>query len=170
VRFAKSEMGKSTVFRVRLPVAPEPIAKSRPPPAPVAQAATRRARILVIDDEAPIGAMLARVLAHAHDVEPTIQPREAVERIRGGARFDLILCDMMMPDMSGIEVQAAIAEASPEQAERMILLTGGATNARARDFLAGQPNAVVEKPFVTSELLAQLDSTLRSIERRGASS
>jgi signal transduction histidine kinase len=163
----ESEVGKSTVFRVRLPVAPESAKRSRPAPAPPATKSTaRRARILVIDDEAPIGAALVRVLAEAHDVESTTQPREAVERIRAGARFDLVLCDMMMPDMSGIDVQAAIAEASPEQAARMIFLTGGATNARAQEFLARQPNGVVEKPFVTSELLAQLEATLASIEQK----
>jgi signal transduction histidine kinase len=147
-----------TAFRVRLPVAQAPASAPLP-----ARTTHRRARILVIDDDPMIGAVLKRVLDDAHDVESTTQPQEAIARLRAGERFDLILCDMMMPEMTGIEVHAEVSETLPDQATRMMFLTGGATSARARAFVAQHAGRIVEKPFVTADLVARIDASLASL-------
>lgn len=64
-----------------------------------------------------------------------------------GERFDVILCDLMMPRMTGMELHAQLAALAPRQAERMVLLTGGAFTAAASEFLPRVPNARVDKPF-----------------------
>jgi DNA-binding response OmpR family regulator len=150
------------VFRVSLPPAdvdapaPRPTS-SNPAPGP------RRGHILVLDDEERIGATLARVLSLSHDVVTTTDPDDAIARIRRGEVYDVILCDMTMPKKSGIEVHAEIEAISPRAARRMMFLTGGATNARAREFLADQNDRVIEKPFAPSELLERIDAVLRSL-------
>jgi CheY-like chemotaxis protein len=73
--------------------------------------------------------------------------REACARVLAGERFDLILCDLMMPEMTGMELHAELARALPEQAERMIFVTGGAFTESAAEFLERVPNEQLAKPF-----------------------
>ena len=72
----------------------------------------------------------------------------------GGEGFDLILCDLMMPDMTGMDLYAAIRAAAPEQASRMIFVTGGAFTPRAIEFLDTVTNLRLDKPFDLRNLRA----------------
>jgi CheY-like chemotaxis protein len=125
--------------------------------------ARRRARVLVVDDEPAIVRMLARALGTTHDVEAVTSPDVAIERVLAGEHFDLILCDLMMPERSGIEVHAAIERFSPERAARMIFLTGGALTPKAEAFLSRR--MVVRKPFSIDELLRRIDGALATLEK-----
>ena len=109
---------------------------------------------MVIDDEPAICAALKRVLAPEHEVVALTSALEAHSRIARGERFDVILCDLMMPKMTGMELHAALTSLAPEQAARMVLLTGGAFTPVASEFLNKVPNARVEKPFDTASLRA----------------
>ncbi|HEV8320477.1 MAG TPA: response regulator [Myxococcota bacterium] len=147
----ESAPGKGTVFRVSLPAGQSdaqatPATEAVPAAAPVA-APRRRGRVLIVDDEAPIGRVLKRLLAVDHDVELATTARQALSLLEAGRRFDAIFCDLMMPDMTGMELYAALAERAPDQAERMVFMTGGAFTDAARDFLAGVQNVRIEKPF-----------------------
>jgi CheY-like chemotaxis protein len=73
--------------------------------------------------------------------------RAALERLRAGERFDAILCDLMMPEMTGMQFHAGLSAAAPEQASRVLFLTGGAFTPATQAFLAGVPNPRVDKPF-----------------------
>jgi DNA-binding NtrC family response regulator len=115
--------------------------KPRPP------ATGRRGRVLVVDDEPGIGSAVRRLLSREHEVIVLTSAREARDRIAKGERFDAIVCDLMMPEMTGMDLHAELVATAPEQAERMILLTGGAYTDRAAEFLRSVPNARVEKPF-----------------------
>ncbi len=156
----ESRVNEGTVFRVLLPAAPAPAddeASSRPAP----QKQGRRGRVLVIDDEPGICTAVRRVLAPEHDVIALTSAPEALERITRGERFDVILCDLMMPKMTGMDLFAEIATLAPEQSERMVLLTGGAFTSRASQFLDQVPNARVEKPFDPASLLALVRGLVR---------
>jgi CheY-like chemotaxis protein len=120
----------------------------------------------VVDDEENIARMLARALGSTYDVETTTSPHDAVERVRKGSRFDLVLCDMTMPGQTGVDVHAAIAKIAPEQAARMLFLTGDSSDKRFQAFLSKQHRPVVHKPFVTSHLLGEIESALSSFEPR----
>jgi CheY-like chemotaxis protein/two-component sensor histidine kinase len=149
----ESEVGKGTVFRVTLPAAPPQVDAEDPGErAPLKQA--RRGQVLVVDDEPAIGAAIRRILAAEHDVTVLTSAPRALETVARGARFDVILCDLMMPHMTGMELHARIAALAPDQAERMVLLTGGAFTASANQFLDRVPNARVEKPFDPASLRA----------------
>jgi len=148
---AESEPGK-TVFRVTLP----PARPQGPVEVPVAPPALprsgRRGRILVVDDD-PLGVRtLARVLGKDHDVTALRDARVALERVTGGERFDVILCDLMMPEMTGMELCEKVGEIAPAQAERMVFITGGAFTTEAKAFLDRVQNQRVDKPFGVASL------------------
>ena len=111
-------------------------------------------RILVIDDEPMVGLAVERTLRVENDVTLTASALQALQRLKAGERFDLVLCDVMMPEMSGIELEEAIRALDPEQARRMVFLTGGAFTSRTHDFLEQMGERVLEKPFTVRDLRA----------------
>jgi CheY-like chemotaxis protein len=114
--------------------------------------AGRRARILVIDDEPMLCTVIKTVLGIDHDVTTVTRAKEALGKTAGGERFDLILCDLMMPEMTGMDLHAMLAELAPDQAARMVFMTGGAFTESAQAFLARLPNESIEKPFKSAKL------------------
>ncbi|MBA3672703.1 MAG: response regulator, partial [Gemmatimonadaceae bacterium] len=78
-----------------------------------------------------------------------------------GEKFDLILCDLMMPDMTGMQLHAELSRVAPDQADRMIFLTGGAFTNEARQFLSEIPKEHLEKPFEPANLRAIVQRYLR---------
>jgi hypothetical protein len=97
-----SRPGKGSSFKLFLPVASRP---SLPAPVqPTAEvAAIRRGRVLVVEDEPTVIKVIERTLSRDHDVVARTNGQAALELILGGSVFDVILCDVMMPVMSGIE-------------------------------------------------------------------
>ncbi|MDQ3366617.1 MAG: response regulator [Myxococcota bacterium] len=155
-----SELGKGSTFRITIPVAST---EARPAPKVVTvdPAAGRRGRIMVIDDEVLVLRGVVRVLSKQHDVVPIVIAREALALCSAGERFDLILCDLMMPDMTGMQLHHELSLVAPEQADRMIFLTGGAFSAEARRFLSEDPKEHLEKPFEPANLRAIVQRYLR---------
>lgn len=121
----------------------------------------RRGRILVVDDEPMVASAIRRMLAKEHEVIPVTSAREAKDRFRNGERFDLILCDLMMPEITGMELHAELARTAPDQAERMLFMTGGAFTPQARQFLDVVRNPRVEKPFDFASLHALIHNLVR---------
>lgn len=154
----ESGAGRGSTFRVSLPAAAHaPLAPNAQPAAPQP---SPRGRILVIDDEPMMARAVQRLLDGEHDVLVTSDPLGAVEQVRAGARFDAILCDLMMPTMSGMEVYEAIAGVEADQARRMVFMTGGAFTPRAVRFLETVANPRIEKPLEHAALRAVLRSQL----------
>jgi CheY-like chemotaxis protein len=79
--------------------------------------------------------------------------RDALACIEAGDRFDVLFCDLMLPDMDGQALHDTLRVIDPTQAERMVFVTGGVFTARAQDFLARVPNRRLSKPFDTDILL-----------------
>jgi CheY-like chemotaxis protein len=102
---------------------------------------------MIIDDEVVFANALRRLLGRDnHQITIVHEGQEALSRIAAGERFDAILCDLMMPAMSGMEVHQKIVALSAEQAERMIFLTGGAFSPLAKAFLERANNLWFDKP------------------------
>jgi CheY-like chemotaxis protein len=119
-----------------------------------------RGRVLVVDDEPMIVRAIQRLLEGEHEICLSTDPVDVVHQVRTGRRFDVILCDLMMPMMSGIEVYNAIREVDVDQARRMIFMTGGAFTARMLEFLEGTQNVRIEKPLERSTLRAAIRAQL----------
>jgi CheY-like chemotaxis protein len=152
----ESKPGQGTTFRVLLPpaLAPSQVGE-RPPSVPPATGA-RRGSVLVVDDEPLIRKVVAGMLASEHEVTCEPDANAALDRIRRGERFDVILCDLMMPQTTGMDLYEALLKLEPHQAQRMLFLTGGAFTARAQAFLDRVPNATIEKPFDAATLVTRV--------------
>ncbi|MBF5046623.1 response regulator [Aggregicoccus sp. 17bor-14] len=162
----QSEVGVGTTFRVELP----PAAPARPAQAPAAAspapaaAAVQGARVLIVDDEPLVARAVRRVLQGAHAVETATSAREALARLEAGERFDLLLCDVMMPEMSGQQLWEALGKSFPEQQAQVVFVTGGAFTPEARAFLERVPVRVLSKPLDPAALreLAEERARLRA--------
>ena len=95
-----------------------------------------------------------------HDVSSSTSVREALDRIKSGHHFDVVLCDLMMPEMTGMDLHAELLRTDPNQAARLVFMTGGAFTPSAREFLDRVPNAHVEKPFDLPSLRAIIQNLL----------
>jgi PAS domain S-box-containing protein len=150
-----SAPGRGAVFRVTLPAAPREAEEPAAAPGPVRPVATAPLRILVIDDEPMIGRLIGHAL-EGHAVVAETRAAEALRRLRDGERFDRILCDLMMPEMSGVDFYQELAAVDPRLPARVIFMTGGAFTERAARFLRSIPNPRIDKPFEPDELRALL--------------
>ncbi len=148
----RSDLGKGTTFSVSLPVAQIDHATAHPnlPVAP--HVGTRVGRILVVDDENLVAMSVKRILK-LHDVHTLNSAKEALARCVAGESYDVILCDLMMPDMTGMELHRELLRVCPELAKRMIFMSGGAFTPEAREFLAAM-GTHVDKPFDAADLRA----------------
>jgi len=150
----ESEVGRGARFDVRLPVA-DPISRPRPvcsTSLPVVSP-QQGMRVLVVDDDELFRRAFLRMLS-GHDVVLAPGGAEALALIRQDHDFDVVLCDVMMPDVDGPHVYAALERDAPELRERTVFCTGGAITARMRAFLEAisKSNEVVEKPVQTDHL------------------
>jgi two-component system cell cycle sensor histidine kinase/response regulator CckA len=157
----ESEVGKGTMFRVALPVATHTTEYEAVAPVEPVPDAGRRGRILVVDDEEMVIRSVKRILSKEHDVMAMVSATEALALCARGERFDLILCDLMMPDMTGMDFHRELSLVAPDQANRMIFVTGGAFTAKARHFLSETPKEHLEKPFDSANLRAIVQRYLR---------
>jgi CheY-like chemotaxis protein len=146
---AESTVGRGSVFRVVLPGCgtPAPTRSSRPP----RPGERPTGRFLIVDDEALIARTYCRLLGEDQCVT-CLSGTDALALLQRGELFDAIVCDLMMPETSGIDVYDMLLRVAPEQAKRVIFVTGGAFTDRARRFLDEVTNPVIEKPLDTARL------------------
>jgi PAS domain S-box-containing protein len=104
----------------------------------------RVARVLVVDDEELVVKAMCRAL-EGHVVVSANSGRQAIDLLKKGEPFDLVLCDVMMPDLMGEDVYEAARSVGMES--RIVFITGGAFTSAARAFLDSVPNRRIEKPF-----------------------
>jgi PAS domain S-box-containing protein len=152
-----SAAGRGTTFRVTLPAsiaAAEAPASASEPKGPAPGLPAKRRRVLVIDDEPALAVMIRRTLGKSCDVDVAIGAHEGLALLLDGANYDVVLCDLMMPDKTGMDLYAEIARRRPGVEQRFVFMTGGAFTQRASEFLAGVKNRCLEKPFETSALKA----------------
>ncbi len=155
----ESQPGK-TVARVLLASATGKVRDSAAPQSSIRPGQADGARVLIVDDEPLVAKGLKRLLPEAQ-VVIELSGAGALQRLRDGERFDLILCDLMMPDITGIEVDRCIREEFPQLVSRLAFTTGGGFTASAQAFLDSTDRVVLQKP-VNPELLHQLIKTLRA--------
>jgi CheY-like chemotaxis protein len=147
----ESAPGHGTTVSVVLPLA---VSSDRTPPQPsILPSAPVSGRVLVIDDEPIITTAVRRILSKQYQIETTQEAQTALEWIAAGRPFDLILCDLMMPQMSGMDFFEALQQRFPHLAPRVFFLTGGAFTPRTRAFLDSLPGRHLEKPFQSKALL-----------------
>jgi signal transduction histidine kinase/ActR/RegA family two-component response regulator len=157
-----SRPGEGATFRVRL-TAVEPVAsvvtapsESTPPPREYV-----RRRVLAVDDEALLLKAYRRMLTDFHSVDTALGGVEALRLLECDAAYDVILCDLQMPELSGMGLLEAVRAGWPDLAERFVFVTGGAFSPDAKRFLEESVCAVIQKPFRVEDLLALIDRKAR---------
>jgi PAS domain S-box-containing protein len=167
-----SEPGRGARFRVVLPAAsptappprrPATGEASGPARAPAAGTGAARGgprrRVLVVDDEAALCEMVRRLLGGC-EVDVALDAASALAQLtRPEAAYDVVLCDLMMPGMTGMDLYDEVQRTRPELAGRFVFMTGGAFTPRAREFLARVEAPLMEKPFDRRALEAMVGLT-----------
>jgi len=151
----ESTPGRGNVYRVRLPGA---ASESRHA---LGQRASARPRVLVVDDEPLVCASLYRVLSRDFDVVPHTSAHHALSLVRAGERFDAVLCDLMMPEMSGIAFHQELSRLQPGLAAQVVFLSGDSFTNSTQEFLQRVPNLCIQKPFDPAELITLLAERCR---------
>ncbi len=118
---------------------------------------TNRIRVLIIDDEPLIIEMLGRILRKHYQLTLVESAKDALAIVDGGARFDVIVSDLMMPDFTGMDLFMRLSRTCADQAARMIFATGGATNKAAHNFLENAAHPPLYKPFSADQLVAAIE-------------
>jgi CheY-like chemotaxis protein len=144
---------------VRVVLLPAPAEARAPTPAVVVKPERnghRRHRVMLVDDEPLVVHTMERLLRRDYDITVALCGQEAIEHIARGVRFDAIVSDVMMPNMTGIELIEEVRRLAPEQANRIIFLSGGAFTAQTREQLDSLGAPQLEKPVTAKELRACL--------------
>jgi nitrogen-specific signal transduction histidine kinase/CheY-like chemotaxis protein len=153
----RSVVGEGTAFTVELPAAARaPVHCASPATGP----RPRGRRVLVIDDEARFASSVKALLSDEHDVVALTRAVDALARLSAGEAFDAVICDLMMPGMSGPEFYDRLRSLSPALADRIVFVTGGAFSPEAQAFMARTPVTFLEKPVDPESLRAELDRVL----------
>ena len=158
----ESELGKGTRFVIRLPIWTEANAlRSEPPVSKTVALASLHGRILIIDDEAPLRLVMERLLS-TQDVVSASSGTEALRILQEDRAFDLILCDLMMPGVTGMDVHHWLVEHHPMLASRVVFITGGAFGPAATDYLSQVENLKIQKPFGKDEFREMVSGRIRA--------
>jgi PAS domain S-box-containing protein len=152
----ESALGVGTTMRVVFPAA-HGLASQ---PAPPRRAPARRGRLLFVDDERLVGTAFQRALSRDHDVVVVDSARDALTRLSAGESFDAIFCDVNMPLMSGVELYETIERLLPQLAARVVMVTGGAHEPRAKEFFESHKTPLLDKPIDMEQVRALLAEML----------
>jgi CheY-like chemotaxis protein len=158
----ESEPGQGANFIIMLPVAKP--AKEMPAEteaySALAGGQTKPARILLVEDEEPIRNLVSKILVQrGHSIDTTGNPGEALAKLETD-NYDVIITDVRMPGMSGMEFYSRVAENSPELAGKFIFLTGDVSDFSTQDFLERNGLPYISKPFTMEVLLQKVESLL----------
>ena len=152
---------RGTIFRVALPIARTSANEPSPPPMSArAKTRARRGRVLMIDDEPLLLNATRRVVEGEYDVVVAESAKQALAQLEQGERFDAILCDLLMPEITGMELYEQVRARWPEIAARFVFLTGGVFSRDAAMFLETCGRPWLDKPFQIADLLAAVRETV----------
>ena len=163
----ESEVGRGTLVRVVMPI-PEGIVpvvervSSLPPPS------VKNRRLLVVDDDVLVARTLVRLLSE-HRVEVATSGRDAMAKLASeGNEFDLVLCDLMMPDVTGMDLYEEVEKQQPGLAARFVFISGGGVTERSRRFLETHADRVLPKPIDSAQLTRLLAKRTARIDTPAA--
>jgi CheY-like chemotaxis protein len=130
----------------------------------------RPARVLIIDHDTYVAKALALLLSDMSEVVVEGRSPHALKRLLAGERYDVVLCDVMMPEMNGMQLYLRLRPVLPQEAARLVFMTGGEYRTELRAFLDGVPNTCIEKPFDMPALRDLIERRVRSPAARRSQS
>jgi len=162
--YAQSQPGKGATFVIELPIVAEPAQAGKAKVTKKEPQKSRGAKILVVDDEAAILTFLSRLLTEwGHSVETINNADTALERLRT-ERYSLVLLDIKLPGMSGIELYHHIEEIAPALARRVMFVTGDVMQSATRSFLEKTGAPYITKPLDIEVLKKTINRALNQTQ------
>jgi two-component system cell cycle sensor histidine kinase/response regulator CckA len=156
-----STVGVGSSFRVLLPATAAPFTLAPPSSPRGGVGPARPLRILVVDDELSLARAVAMLLERHGEVVVESSGERAFERLSTGEAFDVVLCDIVMPLMSGFELFKLIQAHRPELADKVAFMSGGRLGEAERDHAERHPDRWLSKPFDAESLEACVARVLR---------
>lgn len=156
----ESTRGVGTLVKLQLPLKRAGV-DTVPPPRPATASSSETARILIIDDEPEVARAMGRALRD-HAVTLVHDGAAGLDQMRS-QRFDLVICDLMMPQMTGMEVFQRVSSDIPSQLSRLVFMTGGAFSDAGHMFLTELTNEYLEKPFDQARLRSFVERQLERV-------
>ena len=178
----KSKVGAGSTFTLRLPAiaTAAALAGDSPPVAPgdaitndaiasdaIARDAPPRGRILIIDDESLVRRVLLGILKD-HETVVADSGISGRDILADDLAFDVILCDLMMPGLSGMDLFSWLQQRDPAAARRVVFITGGAFTPKTREFLAAAHAPTFDKPFDVPRLQAEIAARIKAAQANGS--
>jgi len=162
--YAQSEPGKGATFVIELPIVAKPVQAGKAEVTKKEPRKSRGAKILVVDDEAAILTFLNRLLTEwGHSVETINNADTALEKLRT-ERYSLVLLDIKLPGMSGIELYHHIEEIAPALARRVMFVTGDVMQSATRSFLEKTGAPYITKPLDIEVLKKTINRALNQTQ------
>jgi CheY-like chemotaxis protein len=159
--------GMGSTFTVSLPIGTPPLEESRSsdllPIAPMT-----RPRVLLVEDEPGLRRALVRVLRANTDVITAQRGDEAIQKLSRGLEVEVVICDLLLPGATGMEVYAFIERHRPELLKRVLFVTGGATSPKTRDFARKHRDTLLLKPLDARRLQLLIDTVASGTSVRRA--
>jgi signal transduction histidine kinase/ActR/RegA family two-component response regulator len=159
----EAEGASGALFRVTLPACAAPAERPPSPRVPREANGAKRLRVLVVDDEPPLARALGQMLQDEHEVEVVTSGEDAMKRLGAGAEYDVILCDLMMAGLGGVDVHDRLRAERPDMARRIVFMTGGVFSTRTERFLAEVKNLCLDKPFTQEGVRAALEAAASGV-------
>ncbi len=128
------------------------------------ESAASHARLLVVDDEPEIGELMRSLLEGVGHEVATAESGAVALELLDTARFDAIVCDLRMPDMTGAALWQQVRERHPALARRMLFVSGDTLAVDAREFFDRSGCGMLDKPFSKADLLARVAELLDAVE------
>jgi len=120
-----------------------------------------RRQILIIDDEPYILKSLQRILDDSYNVITALGGQVALDALsQKNLQYDVIICDLSMPDVSGADFYHRISESYPGLEKRIIFMTGGAYTDDLKEFISHVENSCLDKPFEQEELVHAIEKMI----------
>jgi PAS domain S-box-containing protein len=158
--WAESQLGKGATFIVELLVVAADEQLELPEPVVEEAQKVAKAKILVVDDETVVSQFVNEILTdEGHEVEAVDSAEKALEKVKG-EKYEVIMLDIKMPGMSGIELYRYFQQTSPTLAERVVFITGDVMGASTTAFLSKTKVPYVIKPFDAGQVKTEINRVL----------
>jgi signal transduction histidine kinase len=155
-----STVDEGSRFDVRIPIDTGLNLPEAPPDIVPTSAPYRRGRVLLIDDERAVALVYGELLSMHHEVTLANSGKQACEILERDGRFDVVVCDLMMPEMDGVAVFDYVRVTYPKLAQRFVFCSGGLVTARARELAARPTTRLLYKPVSIDDLLRSIDGVI----------
>jgi CheY-like chemotaxis protein len=114
--------------------------------------AAARPRVWIVDDELALAGAIGRLLQREYEVTVTNGPHDVLLRLATGEAFDVMVCDVMMPEMTGVELADRIEAHWPQLARRIVFMSGGALSPSLSAVATADDRLFIAKPFLSADL------------------